>query len=309
MLFSRRVVCKLLKFHHIFDRYSVNCSSSSELSSPLKLSFTTFETEAETALEPPFIILHGLFGSKQNWTGLSKAYHQQTSPQRKIIALDLRNHGESPHTSQHSYEYLADDLQYFLKDHSIGKIALMGHSMGGRCAMLFTLQYPKLVEKLIIVDISPVTTSPKFKELSNLFNVMNSVKMPENVPLREAQNIVDKQLSEYITEKSARAFLLTNLIKTDHQKYKWRFNIPALLSNFQNIVRFPPIDNLKYEGNTLFIGGAKSDYIEKSDYPKILKLFPKAELQYIEGAGHWVHIEKPNDFLKITLDFLNKTNR
>ncbi|XP_030755194.1 protein ABHD11-like isoform X2 [Sitophilus oryzae] len=243
MLFSRRVVCKLLKFHHIFDRYSVNCSSSSELSSPLKLSFTTFETEAETALEPPFIILHGLFGSKQNWTGLSKAYHQQTSPQRKII------------------------------------------------------------------DISPVTTSPKFKELSNLFNVMNSVKMPENVPLREAQNIVDKQLSEYITEKSARAFLLTNLIKTDHQKYKWRFNIPALLSNFQNIVRFPPIDNLKYEGNTLFIGGAKSDYIEKSDYPKILKLFPKAELQYIEGAGHWVHIEKPNDFLKITLDFLNKTNR
>lgn len=308
-MLSNRFIFKLLKSPHILNRYSANYSSSCELSAPLKLSFAAYETAADTSSEPPFVILHGLFGSKQNWTSLSKAYHQQTSPRRKVIALDLRNHGDSPHTSQHSYEYLAEDVQHFLRDHGIEKIALMGHSMGGRCAMLFALQYPELVERLIIVDISPVTTSPNLHELPNLFNFMNSVKMPENIPLSQARNIVDKQLSEYILDKSLRAFLLTNLIQTDQQRYKWRINIPALLSNFQNIARFPPIEDLLYEGNTLFIGGAKSDYIEKSDYPKILKLFPNAELKYIEGAGHWVHSEKPNDFLKLTLDFLNQKNR
>ncbi|XP_076253864.1 sn-1-specific diacylglycerol lipase ABHD11 isoform X3 [Rhynchophorus ferrugineus] len=297
-----------LGFFKLTKTITVKCLSTSEILVPLKLSFAAYETPSETNKEYPFVILHGLFGSKQNWTSLSKAFHQKTSPQRKVIAIDLRNHGDSPHNKDHTYGHLAADLRQFLQDHDLQKIALMGHSMGGRCAMLFALKYPELVERLIVVDISPAATSPNLNELPKLFDILSNIKLPSNVPLSQARAVVDQQLAEYIADKSLRAFLLTNLIETDNQKYKWRINIPSLTSNFQSIARFPNVGDLKYLGDTLFIGGEKSDFIAKSDYPKILKLFPKAQLKYIEGAGHWVHSEKPNEFLKLTLDFLNRAS-
>ncbi|XP_066262121.1 sn-1-specific diacylglycerol lipase ABHD11 isoform X2 [Euwallacea similis] len=276
---------------------------------PIKLAYAVYEQETNSDNRVnPFVIVHGLLGSKQNWTSLCKAYSQKFNPPRKVIALDLRNHGESIHSDEHTYNHLVEDVKEFLIDNNISKAALMGHSMGGRCAMLFALKYPEFLEKLVVVDISPVNLSPNIHEMPIILDTMRRIQMPSNIPLSQSRNIIDEQLSKTITDKGLRAFILTNLTAVgDTKSYKWRVNIPTLVRHFQEIAKFDIVEGLQYKGDTLFIGGAKSDYIPRSDYPKILQLFPKAELKYIEGAGHWVHAEKPNEFLKITMEFLNRT--
>ncbi|XP_066148937.1 sn-1-specific diacylglycerol lipase ABHD11 isoform X2 [Euwallacea fornicatus] len=276
---------------------------------PIKLAHAVYEQETVSDNQVnPFIIAHGLLGSKQNWTSLCKAYTQKFNPPRKVIALDLRNHGESTHSDEHTYNHLVEDVKQFLIDNNISKAALMGHSMGGRCAMLFALKYPEFLEKLVVVDISPVNLSPNIHEMPIILDTMRRVQMPSNVPLSQSRNIINEQLKKVITDKGIRAFILTNLTAVgDNKSYKWRVNIPTLLKQFKEIAKFDTVEGLQYKGETLFIGGAKSDYIPRSDFPKILQLFPNAELKYIEGAGHWVHAEKPSEFLKITMEFLNKT--
>ncbi|CAG9763205.1 unnamed protein product [Ceutorhynchus assimilis] len=281
---------------------ALRCLSSTANIKPVDLASTTYENSNLGATKAPFVIAHGLFGSKSNWASLCKHYSQKIG---KVIALDLRNHGESVHANEHTYYHLVEDVRHFLLKNGIDKIRLMGHSMGGRCAMLFALTYPEMLEKLIIVDISPSTASPQLIELPKMINAMQSVIMPENVSLTKARAIVDQQLAKTFSSKDVRSFILTNLIAKKNS-YKWRLNVPVLEQSFNNIATFPELNSATYNGATLFIGGGISDFLPKSDFPKIQKLFPKAELKYIEGAGHWVHAEKPNEFLKLTLDFLNK---
>ncbi|XP_060533375.1 protein ABHD11-like isoform X2 [Cylas formicarius] len=238
--------------------------SNAETLAPIKLAFATYEKSLNDDKHvPPFLILHGLFGSKSNWVSLCKAYQQRTLPQRKVIALDLRNHGDSPHSESHSYADLAADVKQFLVDQHIHKVDLMGHSMGGRTAMLFALKYPEHVNKLIIVDISPVTTSPNLNQMPGLFTAMERVQLPKNVSMSKARSTVDAQLAKSIADPNLRAFLLTNLVQKD-DGYRWRVNIPALLQNFNNITRFPLLNDMQYKGSTLFIGGANSDFIGRN---------------------------------------------
>ncbi|KAL1500823.1 hypothetical protein ABEB36_006259 [Hypothenemus hampei] len=273
---------------------------------PVKLAHTAYENSTRTEEKSPLLILHGLFGSKQNWISICKAYAQKLKPSRTVIALDLRNHGESEHSPEHSYAHLAEDVRHFVLQNGWSKVVLMGHSMGGRCAMLFALKYPDLLENLIVVDISPISLSPSLNEMTEILKVMNRVQIPTNVALSKARSLVEEQLANTIREKDVRAFILTNLIPAGEASYKWRVNLPILIEKFHEIAKFEAPSDSQYNGETLFIGGEKSNYIPESDFPKILKLFPKAELKYIAGAGHWVHAEKPNEFLKITMDFLNK---
>ncbi|XP_048522733.1 uncharacterized protein LOC109541308 [Dendroctonus ponderosae] len=272
-----------LKFVKNVSRRNVKSFSSQKLQ-PVKLAFTIYENYTSKAA--PFVIIHGLFGSKQNWTSLCKAYSQKIEPPRKIFAVDLRNHGDSPHSENHTYAHLAEDLRLFLEDNGLEKIFLMGHSMGGRCAMLFALTYPKLLEKLIVVDISPINVSPNFSEMSKIIDVMNRTEMPKNVVLSQARSIVEQQLAEVIPDKGVRAFILTNLMATEDKSYKWRANVPTLLKAFQEVGRFDVENTAQYTGETLFIGGEKSDYLPiRCDFNVVNmtlhKIFSKCGLNFL----------------------------
>ncbi|KAJ3652089.1 hypothetical protein Zmor_018085 [Zophobas morio] len=274
---------------------------------PVRLAYAAYEsTSPIIAPSPiPLIVNHGLFGSKANWNSLCKVYHNKTN--RKVIAVDARNHGDSPHTPQHSYEYMVADLKYLIENLNFSKVALLGHSMGGRAVMLFALKYPSLVERLIVADISPVTTSPNLKTMPGLFGILKNVQLPHKMPLSTARAQIDSYLARSLSDKGLRSFLLTNLIQVEDGSYSWRINIPALMSNFGDIAKFPATGNMTYSGPVLFIGGGKSDYIQRSDEAGIKRFFPNAELKYIEGAGHWLHSEKPTEFLQDTVHFLNKS--
>ncbi|KAJ8953715.1 hypothetical protein NQ314_007325 [Rhamnusium bicolor] len=228
------------------------------------LSYASYElTESYSKSSPqptPLVILHGLMGSKNNWNSFCKRFHENNK--NKVFALDARNHGDSPHRREHSYDNLVIDLRRFLYKMDIKKVCLLGHSMGGRAVMLFALKYPDLVEKLVVADMSPITTSSNFKKTTEILLVLKKLELPKNVPLSEARKLVGEILAPVVKSNAVTAFLLTNLVQ-------------------------------KMDGR-------------KSDYPNILKLFPNAELKFIEGAGHWLHSEKPAEFLNITLEFLNR---
>lgn len=273
------------------------------VNSAVKLAFTSYES-TESSKQPPLLILHGLLGSKNNWNSMSKAIHKNTS--RKIISVDARNHGDSEHSRIHTYLHMADDVFALLKKLDLTKVSVMGHSMGGRTAMALALLYPDIVSSLIVVDMSPVKTSPQIYAMLTLFDAMHAVSIKPNIPLSRARRIADDQLKTVIPDAALRNFIITNLVQTNTGIYKWRVNIPALRENFQTqIATFPSnLSGLQYHGPTLFLGGELSDYIGKNDLSSIQEFFPLAELRFVEGAGHWVHSQKPDIFLKEVTAFL-----
>lgn len=285
-----------------------NLNNSSTHSSPVKLAYASYESamgrSSEKGNAPPVIIIHGLFGSKNNWNSLSKAIHQRTS--RKVIAVDARNHGDSPHAPESSYGHMVEDVTLLLNDLGINKAIMVGHSMGARVMMYLALNYPELVEKLVAIDMSPINSSPSLVSMLSIFEAMRNVKVEENVSLSKARKMTDQQLSASISSPAIRQFLLTNLVEAETGKYKWRVNLPILERDFgTHITRFPPTDKT-FDGPTLFIGGEQSDYIQVEDHEKIKALFPAAKIQYIPGAGHWVHSEKPKEFLDLITSFINE---
>ncbi|OAD62969.1 Abhydrolase domain-containing protein 11 [Eufriesea mexicana] len=259
----------------------------------------------ENASKQPIIIMHGLFGSKTNWNILSKSIHQQTD--RKVITIDARNHGDSPHSADMTYKHMAQDVVKLMNDLGFEKSTLIGHSMGGSAMMYVALNNPKLIEKLIVVDMSPVRTSPNLMEMEKIFKAMRSIKLNGIMTLTKARAMVKDQLANVVEPLPLRQFLAMNLVEADVGKYKWRVNLPVLEQNFATqIAVFPNIDSKIYDGPTLFIGGSESDYIKSDDHDKIKKLFPSANFIYINGANHWVHADKPTEFLKIVVDFINQ---
>ncbi|XP_076397169.1 sn-1-specific diacylglycerol lipase ABHD11 isoform X2 [Megachile rotundata] len=266
---------------------------------PVKLAYISYESMNgnKNALKQPVIVMHGLFGSKNNWNSLSKAIHQQTD--------HARNHGDSPHSTEMSYSHMAQDIVQLMNDLGFSKATLIGHSMGGSAAMYVALNYPQLVEKLVVVDMSPVRTSPQLMEMEKIFKAMRTVNLDEITTLTKARNAAKEQLAASIKSLSLRQFLTMNLVEADIGKFKWRVNLPVLEQNFaRHIAVFPSVGSKAYTGPTLFIGGSKSDYIKVEDHDKIKQLFPNAEILYINGANHWVHVDKPSEFLKITTNFI-----
>ncbi|XP_047538256.1 protein ABHD11-like [Vanessa atalanta] len=270
------------------------------------LAYSSYEYTDNTSAMPPLVILHGLLGSKNNWNSMSKAIHKKTG--RKVISIDARNHGDSKHSPQHTYLHMAHDVMKLLKKLEISKVSVMGHSMGGRTAMVLSLLCSDLVSSLIVVDISPVKTSPQIFSMINLFDAMVAVSIRSGIAMSKARKLADDQLKAIIPDVNLRNFLITNLVQTNNGSYTWRVNIPSLKDNFQqNIATFPAsLKGLQYAGPTLFIGGSLSDYIGKNDLPEIQEYFPLADLTFIEGAGHWVHSQKPEKFLEIVCKFLSE---
>lgn len=225
---------------------------------------------------------------------------------RKIIAVDARNHGDSPHSDQLSYPHLAEDTRALMAGLNIQIATLIGHSMGGRAVMLAALTYPELVRSLVVVDISPVGTSRSIHLIGTFLQAMKRVELPPGVPLLTAKKIADTQLSKVVHDVGIRQFLLTNLVEAEEGGCKWRVNLDVLQSCFGRYVAdFPPL-NKTYEGPTLFVAGAQSDYIRSSEHDAIRKLFPNAEFITIQGAGHWVHSDQPAEFIQIVGSFLSR---
>ncbi|KAK9297211.1 hypothetical protein QLX08_008955 [Tetragonisca angustula] len=273
---------------------------------PVKLAYVSYESMGgnKNASKQPIIIMHGLFGSKTNWNSLSKTIHRDTN--RKVITIDARNHGDSPHSSDMTYSHMAQDIVQLMNDLGFEKSILIGHSMGGSAMMYVALNYPQLVEKLIIVDMSPVRTSPQLMNMEKIFKAMRTVNLEGITTLTKARTSVKDQLANAIKSLPLRQFLAMNLVEADNGKFKWRVNLPVLEQNFAQIAVFPDVGSRVYNGSTLFMGGSKSDYIKVEDHDKIKQLFPSAGFIYINDADHWVHADKPTEFLKTTIDFINQ---
>lgn len=275
-----------------------------------KLAYVSYDTELSiNKALAPIVIMHGLFGSKTNWNSLAKAINQQTN--RRVIAVDARNHGDSPHSSEMNYPVMANDVKNLLGSLGIKQSILIGHSMGGAVMMCTALNYPHLVDKLLIVDMSPVKTSPSLHEMIDIINTMLPIKFENFKTLTEARKATDKLLAKTILSPSLRQFLLMNIIEINPGEYKWRVNLPVIADNFASqIAVFPKIisllNNESFDGPTLFIAGSNSDYIKHEDHYTIKKLFTAAEFKYVAGAGHWVQSDKPAVFLGIAIDFINK---
>jgi pimeloyl-ACP methyl ester carboxylesterase len=249
---------------------------------------------SEYGTGPPVAILHGLFGSGRNWRSIA----QQLAARHRVLTFDLRNHGATPWANRMAYGDMVEDLRASLRARGIGNTALLGHSMGGKVAMLMALLHPREVDRLVVVDIAPAPNPPA---------LLAYVRAMRAVDLRDIsrRGEVDAQLSKTIPDPGERAFLLQNLIIDDGTAH-WRLNLEAIESEFSEIVGFPGLHaDAIYHGPTLFVAGARSNYIQSEDEPLIRRLFPHARITRIEGAGHWVHVEQPRAFMRIIDTFLS----
>ncbi|XP_036743251.1 protein ABHD11 isoform X2 [Manis pentadactyla] len=208
------------------------------------------------AAHPALVFLHGLFGCKTNFNSVAKALAQQTG--RKVLTVDARNHGDSPHSPDMSYEAMSQDLQDLLPKLDLMPCVLIGHSMGGKTAMLLALQRPELVEQLIAVDISPVETTSS-SDFPSYIAAMRAIDIPDEASRSCARKLADKQLSPVIQDMAVRQFLLTNLVEVDGH-FMWRVNLDALAQHVEKILAFPPRQE-SYLGPTLFLLGGNSQYV------------------------------------------------
>lgn len=255
----------------------------------------TIELSCEVTGEgSPLVVLHGLFGSARNWRAIAKGL----SDGYRVWCLDLRNHGDSPWADEMSYEAMTGDVRAFMARQGIEGSAVMGHSMGGKVAMTLALENPELVGSLIVVDIAPVRRPP---ELRSYVRAMAAIDLA--AVSRRAE--VGELLAPEIEDRSVRAFLLQNLVIRDGA-LRWRLNLEAIDREMEEIGGFP--DDLlgrRYDGPTHFITGALSAYVKPEHRDLILRLFPKVTLSVIAGAGHWVHAERPESFLRAARRFLD----
>jgi esterase len=256
----------------------------------LALDLVYEEFGSQGAPKTPLIILHGFLASSRNWRfvaeGLAENHH--------VYVLDLRNHGRSPHNATMDYPSMANDVEFFLQNHGIDKASLLGHSMGGKIAMWFALNYPDRLDKLIVADIAPITYQHNF---DNTLNALKTLPLQEIKSRKQAEIL----LAETIPELSYRQFLLQNLELKDGE-YCWRIDLAIISATAPNITAFPKTDGLvSYSGKGLFVVGRDSHFVKNED---IYPLFPHAELKIIPNAGHWLHVQQPASFIDVVTNFL-----
>ncbi len=254
----------------------------------MKLHFRTFG-EGE-----PLIILHGVFGSSDNWQTLGKTFSEKF----KVYLADLRNHGKSPHSDAFSYDLMVEDISKLMQNEGLTKTNMIGHSMGGKVAMAFATKFPKKIKKLVVVDIAPKYYPPHHQQI---FEGFKSVKLDQIKSRKEA----DDQLSGVISNFGIRQFILKNLYRSSEGNFQWKLNIAAI-EKAANEIGSNPNPSATFEGSSLFVAGSNSDYILESDRKAIQSAFPNSEFVTIEDAGHWVHAEKPSELKEAVLSFLQK---
>jgi pimeloyl-ACP methyl ester carboxylesterase len=258
--------------------------------SRLDLNYKVFGNPAA----PPVLILHGLFGSLDNWQTLAKKIAEEGF---RVFILDLRNHGRSPHTDSHTYDEMAHDLMDFIEAQALEKPYIVGHSMGGKVAIQFAAFYPQSYAKLVVVDIS-VRGYPVHHD--KILEGLAAIDLKQI----ETRQQADAILQDFVEEADTRQFLLKNLDR-NKEGFVWRINLPVLTASIEAISEGVG-RNTGAQQPVLFIRGGKSKYIQEGDYTLIEEIFPQAQIKTIEEAGHWVHAEAPQAFLDILLPFLKE---
>ncbi len=239
------------------------------------------------------MILHGVFGSARNWQSFARSLAES----HRVITVDLRNHGQSEHADSMTYFDMAEDIHALITDLCLDKVTLIGHSMGGKVAMIAALQKSVLIERLIVLDIAPVKYDRNY---TGLFKAMS--KLPLNTI--KNRNEADQYMNEQINDAWLSQFLLQNLVQAD-QMFQWQFNLAAIQSNIDYVSDFPALST-QYNGPTLFLGGTESDFINEEYHGAIRNYFPTAAIEMIAQAGHMLHIEQPEVLLDKIKSFLNQ---
>ena len=241
----------------------------------------------------PFIFLHGFLGMSDNWKTLGTKF----SEHYEAHLIDQRNHGRSFHSHDFNYELMVQDLKGYIESHNLNDIILLGHSMGGKTAMLFAVEYPQLVEKLIIADISPRYYPTHHDDILKGLTSLDFDSL-------KSRGEADDQLKRYVPDFGTRQFLLKNLYWETKEKLALRLNLEALKENLNEVGEPLPMHS-KFEKDTLFLRGDKSEYISLQDESIIKTHFPKAKIETISNAGHWLHAENPSEFFEAVNKFIN----
>lgn len=253
---------------------------------------------------PTLIILHGLFGSSDNWVSIAKSLSDRFS----VILPDLRNHGQSPHSQVHDYNSMKEDLYELVSELKPGKFFLAGHSMGGKAAVNFALSWPEMLYGLIVADISPLVQAERNTEDLDQYRLILNFMLTADLSGFKSRAEVESQLSSLIKSERIRDLVLKNLKRDQDNSFSWKINAPAIFENLDRIIEgIETVDT--YRGITgfpvYFLKGENSAYLPESDFAEIRKVFPGAEFLIIPGAGHWIHADNPEIVRKCFLRLLD----
>ena len=243
----------------------------------------------------PFIIMHGFLGMSDNWKTLAGQYVEAGF---QVHILDLRNHGRSFHSEEWSYEAMVQDVFEYCQANQLAKIDILGHSMGGKVAMLFATTHPEIVDKLIVADIGPKFYKQHHQDILAGLNAVDFSVKP-------SRNDVEEIVAQYVSDFGTRQFLLKNLYWKEPGQLAFRFNLEVFNNNPEAIGKALE-DDLVFEKPTLFIRGEESGYVPDSDFESIRQHFPDVQFETIPNAGHWLHAENPKLFFELTTTFLKE---
>lgn len=240
----------------------------------------------------PLLVLHGLFGMSDNWRSFGRAFSEKIP----VHLLDLRNHGQSFHSDGMSIQLMVNDLETYISSIGSDRVYLLGHSLGGKVAMQFAIDYPEIVEKLMVADISPKAYPPHHQEIFEALSAIDIEKMGN-------RKDVQKELENYLTDPGVIQFLLKNVYIKEDRILGWRFNLDVLKRKYEDFITVG-IKPGVFTSPTLFLAGEKSRYILPEDRPRIMEQFQNATIKTVPDAGHWVQAENPQEFNHFISDFL-----
>ena len=240
----------------------------------------------------PLIILHGLFGSSDNWRGIAK----QLATATQVIRVDLPNHGQSTHSDDISYDLMADDVIELMADLNLQQADVIGHSIGGKVAMTLAVRYPEKIRRLVVVDMAPKSYSDRH---SDIFEALLALDLSQF----SKRSDIDAALANTIADKAIRQFLLMNLALTDG-KLRWRINLQGLSDHYSQLLQ-PVCEGQRVEQPALFLRGGLSNYIEQGDEVMIKQTFRNSDITIVDQAGHWIHAERPDLFLSYVKRFFD----
>lgn len=239
------------------------------------------------------LVLHGVFGSSDNWQSMGKALAEHFT----TYLIDQRNHGLSPHHPQMDYEVMSADLLDLMETEGLQSAHIVGHSMGGKTAMRFATKFPQKVDMLVVVDIAPKYYAPHHQNILKGYRSIDLAKL-------ETRKQAEEQLTGLIPDLGVRQFILKNLHRSSEGSFSWKINLDAIEAHVEDLGQGLP-EGSRYDKPTLFIGGANSNYIQPADHDLIDSHFPQSRVVTVPGAGHWVHAEKPDEVARLIVDFLS----
>ncbi|EME31154.1 Alpha/beta hydrolase domain-containing protein 11 [Galdieria sulphuraria] len=261
----------------------------------------------EAGKPPPLIVLHGILASGNTYRSVLK--REDFVPEREIYAVDLRNHGASPHVQEMAYEAMVKDVKCFLEDNGISKACILGHSMGGKVGMQFALENPDWVSELVVVDIAPVTYQQESMDKNLPTEAVYAMARTKPHQCKSRSEIDTALEQQGLTNERVRQFVLTNLIPDDEKPgyYKWRVNLHSLVDSMEAMLSFPSIPAERvFRGPTLFVRGENSPYIQPNIHETtIRKYFVNAVIKTIPHTGHWLISEEPDQFTRLVNEFLS----